>query len=242
MKLSIVIPAFNEARYITATLTAARQALDGNAHRLSGSEIIVCDNNSTDGTGDLARAGGARVVFEPHNQISRARNAGAAAASGDWLLFLDADTLLSQESVADMLDQIATARFVAGGGDIRFDGGGWIPHMVARSVVWLFRMLKLAGGAFLFCRADAFRAVGGFSEALYAAEEVALCRALKAWGRPQGLRFAFLTRHPVITSSRKLRSHGLSEFFRIALRGAFRPMSTLGSREHLAFFYDGKRG
>ena len=57
-----------------------------------GVELIVCDNNSTDRTAEIARNAGARVVFEPVNQIARARNRGAAAATGDWLIFVDADS------------------------------------------------------------------------------------------------------------------------------------------------------
>jgi glycosyltransferase involved in cell wall biosynthesis len=69
-------------------------------------EIIVCDNNSTDRTGELARAEGARVLFEPVNQISRARNAGAAVANGQWLVFVDADSFPSVELFAEMLAHI----------------------------------------------------------------------------------------------------------------------------------------
>ena len=89
LKLSIVVPAFNEERLLPGTLdsiNAAAQAFDA----AGGWELIVCDNNSTDRTAEIARAAGARVVFEPHNQISRARNTGAAAATGEWLLFVDA--------------------------------------------------------------------------------------------------------------------------------------------------------
>jgi len=241
MNLSIVIPAFNEERTLPACVGALRAALDANAARLARYELIVTDNNSSDRTGDVARELGATVVFEPHNQISRARNAGAAAATGDWLLFVDADTLVSAETLADMLDAIESGKYVGGGCAVRFDRATGVSRVLVPLIVTTFRMLRWAGGSFVFCRTEAFREVGGFSEAHYAAEEVFLSRALKAWGRRRGLRFAFLTRRAVVTSSRKLRTHGLGAFLRIALRAAVRPRQTLGSREHLAFFYDGKR-
>ncbi len=81
MRISVVVPAFNEERLLGATLEAIRTAARAFDDR-GGWELIVCDNNSTDRTAGIARAAGARVVFEPHNQISRARNRGAAAASG----------------------------------------------------------------------------------------------------------------------------------------------------------------
>ena len=81
MKISVIVPAFNEEKLIAASLRSMQEAMHGFSGRGWETEIVVCDNNSTDATAALARAGGARVVFEPVNQISRARNAGAAAAA-----------------------------------------------------------------------------------------------------------------------------------------------------------------
>src|SRR5262245_9621427 len=85
------------------------------------SELIVCDNNSTDRTAAIAAAAGATVVFEPINQISRARNAGAARATGDWLVFVDADTHPSPELFADLARVIEDGRCLAGGSTVRVD-------------------------------------------------------------------------------------------------------------------------
>src|SRR5881397_2729601 len=85
-------------------------------------ELIVCDNNSTDRTAELARAAGATVVFESVNQIARARNTGAAAASGEWLLFIDADSRPSAELFAEAADQIQSGRCLAGGSTIEYEG------------------------------------------------------------------------------------------------------------------------
>src|SRR5512141_1348541 len=103
MRLSIVIPAFNEERLIERCLQSISASLAANVKPGFTSEIIAVDNNSTDSTAELARQAGALVVFEPINQIGRARNAGAAEATGDWLLFLDADSLLSPGLLADIL-------------------------------------------------------------------------------------------------------------------------------------------
>src|SRR5262245_66406239 len=100
MTISIVVPAFNEARGLAATLASIRRAAAAFDARGWRHELIVCDNNSTDATGAIARDAGAIVVFEPVNQISRARNAGAGRASGNWLLFIDADSHPSPELFA----------------------------------------------------------------------------------------------------------------------------------------------
>ena len=74
MKISVIIPAFNEERLIVETLRQVKAATAAFSRRGWETETIVCDNNSTDRTAELARAGGAAVVFEPVNQIARARN------------------------------------------------------------------------------------------------------------------------------------------------------------------------
>src|SRR4030065_256939 len=89
---SIIIPAYNEQELLPATLQSVQQAMA--VQELAG-EVIVVDNNSTDAPATIAAPAGARVVTEAINQISRVRNAGARAANGRYLIFLDADTVIS---------------------------------------------------------------------------------------------------------------------------------------------------
>jgi len=111
---SIVVPAFNEEMLLPATLRALAQAMESVPYE---GEVVVCDNNSTDRTAAIAREAGARVVFEATNQISRARNTGAKAARGRWLVWVDADTRLPGELLRAAIDGMATGG-VAGGGSI----------------------------------------------------------------------------------------------------------------------------
>src|SRR5258708_27272670 len=104
MKTSLVVPAFKEERLLPGSLSSIRAAMQGFARLGWHSELIVCDNNSTDRTAEIAKTAGAEVVFEPVNQISRARNTGAARAGGDWIFFVDAD---SAPSAAPFLDAAA---------------------------------------------------------------------------------------------------------------------------------------
>src|SRR6202048_1348968 len=116
MKISIIVPAFNEEALLGASLRSIQSATIEFTKRGWQGELIVCDNNSTDRTAEVARSAGARVVFEPVNQISRARNAGAAAATGQWLVFVDADSFPSAELFAEMAAQIQSGRCIGGGG------------------------------------------------------------------------------------------------------------------------------
>ena len=115
MKLSIIIPAFNEQKLLPATLESVFAAAKAISARHWDHEVIVCDNNSTDRTAEIAGARGARVVFEPVNQIGRARNRGASVATGDWLVFIDADSHPSQALLEDVCRAIAEGRCLAGG-------------------------------------------------------------------------------------------------------------------------------
>ena len=90
---SVIIPAYNEEVLLPATLASVRESMLA-IPELVG-ETIVTDNNSSDRTADIATAAGARVVYEEHQQIARARNAGAQIARGRYFIFLDADTLLN---------------------------------------------------------------------------------------------------------------------------------------------------
>ena len=77
VKISVIVPAFNEEKLIGETLRTIQEAMRAFARAGWETELVVCDNNSTDRTAELARAAGAVVVFEPVNQIARARNKGA---------------------------------------------------------------------------------------------------------------------------------------------------------------------
>ncbi|MBI4678833.1 MAG: glycosyltransferase [Elusimicrobia bacterium] len=241
MKLSVLIPAFNEEKLLRECLWSVRGALKACARPGWESEVVVCDNDSTDATAAIAREEGAKVVFEPHRQISRARNAAAAAAAGGWLLFIDADSVLSPGVLEEMFETAESGRIVGGGCLIAFD---FMPGAVRFAVrLWnlISRTLKWAAGSFVFCRADAFRDVGGFSGALYAAEEIALSMALKRWGRTRGLGFAILSRGRHLSSGRKASLYTFRELLSVILRLVVSPRDTLKSPEALFHLYDRRR-
>jgi glycosyltransferase involved in cell wall biosynthesis len=197
---SVLIPAFDEEHLLPATLASVQRAMESTP--LCG-EIIVCDNNSRDKTADVARAAGARVVFEPVNQISRARNTGARAARGRFLVFLDADSELPPDLLSAALRALQGGRVVGGGAQVE---AAFESHW-ARTALALWNATstwrRLAAGSFVFCLREAFEGVGGFSERVYASEEIWLSRALKKWGRRRGLDFIVFDEPRLKTSPRK---------------------------------------
>jgi glycosyltransferase involved in cell wall biosynthesis len=229
---SFVVPAYNEARILPRTLAAmhaAARALD------EAYEIVVADDASSDDTAAVATAHGARVVSVAHRQIAATRNAGARAASGQFLIFVDADTWVNTDVVGATLAALR-AGAVGGGAAIAFDGE--VPRyarLMQPMMTAYFRLARWAAGCYVFCTRTAFDAVGGFDEAYFGAEEIVMSRALKRHGR-----FVVL-RERVLTSGRKLRTHSPRELLSAVWRLARQGRTGVQQREGMDLWYAERR-
>ena len=241
MHLSIIIPAFNEEYLIEHCLQSISTSLAANYKPGFTSEIIVVDNNSTDDTARLATEAGARVVFEPINHIGRARNAGAAEAQGDWLLFIDADSILSPGLLSEILRLIEEGKSVGCGSTLRMEGLPWWVEGILKLWTVTSVMFHWAAGALVVCRSDAFREIDGFDQELYAADEIALSQQLRQWGRQRGLDFVILTKFPLETSSRKMVLYSQAELLRQLFQIMLNPRRSLHDKKQLPIWYDGRR-
>ena len=193
-RLTIVIPALDEAPIIAGALTALQPL------RQRGAEIIVADSGSRDGTPALAAPLADRVVAAPRGR-GAAMNAGAAAGTGNSLVFLHADTMLPEN--ADALIAAALAQRAWGRFDIRIGGHHPFLAVVARMVnlrSWLTGVAT--GDQAIFVTRAAFAAVGGFPD-LPLMEDVALSHRLKRLGRP------YCIGTHAVTSGRRWEHHGV---------------------------------
>jgi glycosyltransferase involved in cell wall biosynthesis len=230
--ISFIVPAHNEARLIGRTLRSLHVAGQATGEPY---EIVVASDSSTDDTATIAVAHGATVVHVTCRQIARTRNAGAGAARGSLLIFVDADTSVPASTVRASL--AAWRRGAVGGGaSVHLDGR--LP-LSARLLMPVFRVgmraAGLASGCYVFCTRTSFDTVGGFDTRLFAGEELAFSRALRRCGR-----FVVL-REPVTSSGRKLRTHSAWEFWRLFLSAAGRGLAVLRSRDRLDLWYGGRR-
>lgn len=239
--VSVVVPAFNEERLLAGSLAATRGAMCAFEEAGWTTELIVCDNNSTDRTAEIAREAGATVVFEPVNQIARARNTGAARASGDWLVFVDADSYPSLDLFREMVGQVQAGQALAGGATVHFETDDAMARWWIAAWNFASRHARFAAGSFVFCEAAAFRELGGFSQDLYAAEEVDLFRRLKRLARRRGRDIVILHRHPLRTSGRKAKLYTKREFFWFLLKTLLAGGRNLRSRASCYAWYDGRR-
>ena len=230
--ISFVVPAYNEEHELSDTLAAIHAAASGAALPY---EIIVVDDASTDGTAEIASRAGAKVIPINRRQIAASRNAGARAAQGEYLFFVDADTRINR---AHVTGGIAALEGGSAGGGARVAMDGFIPiwgRILFRGFSWVYFGLNLGAGAFLFTTRRNFDVVGGFDEQYFAGEEVYFSLELKKLGAFKVLR------EPVVTSGRKLRmypaKHFLRNFFGVIVRGS----RGVRSRAKLSLWYDGKR-
>jgi glycosyltransferase involved in cell wall biosynthesis len=230
--ISFVVPAYNEERLLGRTLAAIHTAARELARPY---ELIVVDDSSTDQTVPIAEAAGARVVRVAWRQIARVRNAGARASTGDILIFVDADTLVSPPAVRATISAV-DAGAVGGGAAVLPDGqlAWWVRPVFRLSNFWA-RQFRLAYGCYLFCTRRAFDATGGFDETLFATEEIAFSRALSRVGR------VTIVRESVLTSGRKLRTHRFREYAGLLFLMLRYGTSVLRRRDQLSLWYGERR-
>jgi glycosyltransferase involved in cell wall biosynthesis len=230
--ISFILPAHDEAALIGETLQSVQAAARGLERPY---EIVVVDDASSDATAQIAREAGARVLRVEYRHIAATRNAGARFALGDTLVFVDADTRIDVAVMRAALAALAGGA-VGGGATVRMAGRlAWHERLLAAVAIPALRLARIAPGCFLFCTRAAFEAVGGFDESLFAAEDVAISRALARQGR-----FALL-REPVTTSERKLRTFSAREHWQLFWRLLRHGRGALRSREYLGLWYDKRR-
>lgn len=230
--ISFIIPAYNEERLLAATLDALHVAA-----RAVGEdyELIVVDDASTDGTALVAERHGTRLVRVAHRQIAATRNAGARVAQGELLIFVDADTMVTEPVVRSAV-RAMRAGAAGGGAAVSFDGVlPFYARMLLPVFVRLFRLARLAAGCFLFCTRSAFSAAGGFDEQLFCAEELAMSQALKRHGR------FIVLRESVVTSGRKLRTYTGHELLRMLGAMVMRGPQAVKQRDGMDIWYGERR-
>jgi len=170
-----------------------------------------------------------------YRQIAGTRNAGARVASGDMLIFVDADTLITSSTLRASLEALRQGA-VGGGATVRFDGQlPWHGRFLVFLLRVSMRLGRLAAGCYLFCTRAAFNAAGGFDEGLFATEELALSRALRRHGR------VVILRETVESSGRKLRTFSGWEMARFLSALARIGPSVVRSRDRLELWYGSRR-
>lgn len=209
--LSVVIPCFNEAAFVCGLLDDL-----GHQSYLPG-EIIVVDSQSSDDTVEVAASYSGTlplVVVAAPRGVAHARNAGAAAATYDWLLFLDADVRLPPTFLEDLVNDVrlrgaslATTNFRAPGSSVWDHVAVWIGLQYCRA--FARSRHPVVGGFCVLCSREIFLSVGGFDPRVRMGEDLDFAsRAMEA-----GATFAFVARTSLFYNLRRYRQEG---FLRLA--------------------------
>ncbi len=196
MRLSFIIPVLNESTALDYLLPALKE------YRQRGHEIILVDGGSSDDSVNLAVTKVDQIIASEPGRAKQ-MNIGASAASGDWLVFLHADSQLPAN-----IDQLIETgsddnERVWGRFDLRLSGNHWLFRIIERSINWRSRMSGIAtGDQAIFVRRDAFNRVNGYPE-IRLMEDLEISKRLKSLSPP------LCIPEPVITSSRRWEKNGI---------------------------------
>jgi rSAM/selenodomain-associated transferase 2 len=196
LSLSIIIPALDEAEHIVATLDSLQPL------RRRGVEIIVADGGSSDNTANLARERADQVLTVPAGR-ARQMNAGAAAARGEILCFVHADSRMPESADGLIVDGLSRSRRSWGRFDVSIAGTHPMLRVIAQLMNWRSRLTGIAtGDQGLFLTRSLFEAAGRFPE-IALMEDIALTRQLKRYSPP------LCIAHRLTTSGRRWEKHGV---------------------------------
>lgn len=204
MLISVVIPAFNEAAYLSETLSHLNRAKSLLASEMNlSAEIVVVDNDSDDATPALARDLGARVVRVPQQNVANVRNSGARVSQGEILIFVDADTLVPDQLLLRIAREMSDVSCFGGAVDTNYQPRKLTVRLYLQLWRVLGKLLGLAQGATQFCRRDVFFALNGYDETLFMGEDVVFHQRLKQIARQQNGRVVLIDDLRVEPSTRR---------------------------------------
>ena len=214
-KITVIIPAHNEEKYIKRCIDSVKESANGYAGE---TEIIVSCNRCTDATADIAKENGAKVIFNDYRCIAKVRNDGIHAASGDIIVTIDADNRITPGTLSEISDLLGSGKYIGGGAPMRFERYSfplWCNDIMCRVS---FGITGLYCGVF-WAKKETFEKIGGFVE-MKAMEDAATAKLLKKLGKKTGLKYTVLRNNHFINSTRKFDELGDWMYFKLMFKNA----------------------
>lgn len=228
-RYSLIIPAYNEEAYLPRLLDTVDRARGAYTGGPAAIEVIVADNASTDATRQIARDRGCRTVFAAERVIACVRNRGGAAARGEILAFIDADSQVHPETFNEIDRVLAPGTVIGGTTGSTFER--WSVGLACTYGILMLLGIVIRGvrgirypgidTGVVFCRRGDFEGVGGYRERYLFGEDVWLLLDLRRLGRKSRRRIAGETAAKAIMSMRKFDQHGDWHYFTMPLRLAW---------------------
>ena len=204
MSISVIVPAYNEEKYLGESLKSIQRAkeflLKKDAVPI---EIIVVDNGSTDSTSDIALSSGASVVKETKHNVARVRNAGASFAKGKVLVFIDADTIVPDELLWRINEVMVSPSCFGGAVDTDYRAAKTLVNIYLQLWRILGKLAGMAQGATQFCRREVYASMLGYDEALYMGEDIDFYWRMKQLAKRQNAHVCFIEDIQVVPSTRR---------------------------------------
>jgi len=214
-KFSIIVPAYNEEQLLPRLLDSIDIARINYSGGPEAIEVIVADNDSTDGTAALAGASGARVVKVSKRRIAAVRNGGAAVAQGEIVCFIDADSAIHPNTFKAIEKALKTGKFVGGTTGLRMERQS--PGLLFTwGVVMILSSLTRIDAGVVFCKREDFQAIAGYDENRLYGEDISFLLALRRLGRRRRQRLTRVRGVRALGSTRKFDQFGDWHFFMMA--------------------------
>jgi len=203
-KVSVIIPAHNEEKYISKCLDSIRTAESNIDIPV---EIIVSLNRCTDNTKEISKNYRAVTVKEDEKNIAKIRNTGVKASTGDVLVTIDADSWMTPNMLQEVILKLQSGKYIGGGVRVK-------PERLSIGIFFSVLMIvpymlkaQISAGMFWFYKRD-FEAIGGFDESHVSVEDYYFALKLKAYGKQKRLKYGTIRREHIVTSCRKFDQFG----------------------------------
>lgn len=239
MRISVVIPAHNEERYIGSCIDSinnAQKILDKPV------EIIVVLNRCDDRTEEIALSKGAKVVVNNIRSIAAVRNEGIKVATGDIIATMDGDSIMTQECLVEIDTLLSSGKYIGGGANIKFNRKSFPLYVTETFIKTAIKITGYYSGIFWAYR-ESFNVIGGFSEDIVLGEDLDLAKKLITYGKNKGMKYGCLKKGNLITSARKFDHYGDWMIFKIMIKEQKKIAEFYknGNREFVdEYFYDFK--
>ncbi len=206
MKISLIIPLYNEEKLIAGTLQSimkAKTTFEQTPDNIL--EVIVVDNNSTDKSMEICKKFDVKIVTEEIHNIAKVRNTGAKHSTGDVLCFLDADSKVTSNIFSLITERMITEKYIGGGTKFKLDKSNLLFKLIYLCSNAFTRIFGLSG-VLIYVKKEDFEKLGGFNENYYAAEDIDFVLKMKNLGKVYNKKFSNISQGYVETSSRKFKT------------------------------------
>ncbi|WP_312506656.1 glycosyltransferase [Lysinibacillus sp.] len=205
LKISIIIPAHNEEKYIGKCLESVSRASKLCKNQV---EIIVVLNRCTDRTEEIAKSYDCIIVKNNDKNLAKIRNAGVEIASGEIIVTIDADTQMNEHVLSKAQENLISGKYIGGGVTGKFERmslGIFVSTLLLIGPL-LFKYGAISVGIF-WCYKKDFQSINGFNENMLMAEDADFAKRLKVWGKKNGKKYGTI-QNGMLTSTRKFDKHG----------------------------------